>query len=103
MALAQLLLASISFAVGGLFMNLSAGMTHVAATAAFIILFVVGALAQALGMQRADLGASYIFVLGVEALITVFLSAFYLHESYSPSRLAAILLVIIGVTWLRYT
>jgi multidrug transporter EmrE-like cation transporter len=103
MALAQLLFAATAFALGGLFMKLSAGLTHGGATAAFVALFVTGAIVQALGMQRADLGPSYIFVLGVEALLTVLLSAFYLHESYSASRLAAILLVVIGIAWLRQT
>jgi quaternary ammonium compound-resistance protein SugE len=101
MALAQLLLASAAYAIGGLFMKQSEGLSQLRPTITFLALFMSGATVQALGMRHADLGPSYIFVLGVEALLAVLLSTFYLHESYSPSRLAAILLVVVGVVWLR--
>ena len=55
------------------------------------------------GMRNADMGVSYVFVLGIEALVAVGLSAAYLHESFSPSRIAAVLLVVAGVVWLRRT
>ncbi len=103
MALAQLLLASIAYAVGGLFMKLSAGLSRPWPTVAFTLLFLCGAMLQSLGMRNADMGVSYVFVLGVEALVAVGLSAAYLHESFSPSRIAAVMLVVAGVVWLRRT
>jgi len=103
MALIQLVLASAAYAVGGLFMKQSAGLSRPRATIAFLGLFAGGATLQAAGMKSADLGVSYIFVLGVEALMTVLLSMFYLHESYTPSRIAAITLVVVGIAWLRRT
>jgi hypothetical protein len=42
-------------------------------------------------------------VLGLEAVLAVMLSASYLHESYSTSRLAAITMVVVGIVWLRST
>ncbi len=101
MALTQLILASAAYALGGLFMKLSDGLSHAWATAAFISLFVGGSLLQARAMKATDLGVSYVFVLGVEALIAVILSALYLREAYTPSRIAAILLVVAGVAWLQ--
>jgi small multidrug resistance pump/quaternary ammonium compound-resistance protein SugE len=103
MALTLLVLASAAYAAGGLFMKLSDGLSRGWATVAFVALFVGGALLQALAMKASDLGISYIFVLGVEALITVLLSAFYLRESYSVSRVAAIVVVLAGIVWLRTT
>jgi small multidrug resistance pump/quaternary ammonium compound-resistance protein SugE len=103
MALTQLLLASAAYALGGLFMKRSGGLSHGPATLAFLALFVGGSVLQALGMKDTDLGVSYIFVLGVEALLAVVFSVFYLHESYAPSRMAAIALVVVGVAWLRLT
>jgi multidrug transporter EmrE-like cation transporter len=103
MALAQLLVASLAYALGGLFMKQSAGLTHAGPTAAFLLLFAGGSVVQALGMRQGDLGPAYIFVLGVEAVITAILSALYLRESYSASRLAAISVVIAGILWLRQT
>jgi multidrug transporter EmrE-like cation transporter len=103
MALIQLVLASAAYAVGGLFMKQSAGLSHPRPTIAFLALFAGGATLQAAGMKSADLGVSYIFVLGVEALMTVLLSMFYLRETYTPSRIAAIALVVVGIVWLRRT
>jgi multidrug transporter EmrE-like cation transporter len=54
-------------------------------------------------MRQADMGVSYVFVLGVEAVAAVLLSASLLHEPYSPSRLAAVALVIVGIAWLRHS
>jgi multidrug transporter EmrE-like cation transporter len=101
MVLAQLLAAALLFSGGGLFMKLSDGATKPAATSAFLAMVAAGAVMQALAMKRADLGPSYIFVLGAEAVITLVVSALYLHEAYTPSRLAAIGLVVAGISWLR--
>lgn len=101
MAPVLLVLASIAYAVGGLFMKQSDGVTRLMPTVAFLALFVSGAMMQAFGMKQADMGVSYVFVLGLEAIAAVLLSAFVLHEGYSASRLAAIALVVIGIAWLR--
>lgn len=82
-------------------MKLSDGATRPAATGAFLLLFAGGALVQAVGMKARDLGPAYIFVLGVEALLTLGVSALYLREPYTPSRIAAITLVLVGIVWLR--
>jgi multidrug transporter EmrE-like cation transporter len=103
MPLFQLLLASTMYAVGGVFMKLSAGLSRPWPTIAFLALFVLGAMLQALGMREAELGPSYVFVLGAEALAAVVLSAVYLQESYPPSRLIAIAFVLVGIVWLRRT
>lgn len=97
----MLVLASVAYAVGGLFMKHSEGVSRLLPTLAFLALFASGATLQAIGMKQADMGLSYVFVLGVEAIAAVLLSALVLHESYPPSRLAAMALVIIGIAWLR--
>jgi small multidrug resistance pump/quaternary ammonium compound-resistance protein SugE len=103
MALTQLILASVVYAVGGLYMKLSQGLTRPWPTIAFSVLFLTGAMLQALGMRGSDMGISYVFVLGVEALVATGLSAAYLHEGLPPSRIAAVLLVVVGIAWLRRT
>jgi multidrug transporter EmrE-like cation transporter len=103
MALLFLITASVLYAFGGLFMKLSIGMSRPAPTAAFLVLFVGGAIFQALGMRRTDLVVSYVFVLGAEALLAVMLSAFYLHERYPLSRVAAIAVILLGMVWLKRT
>ena len=101
MALAQLLAAAVLFATGGLFMKLSDGFTRGGPTVAFLLLFTAGASLQALGMKRVDMGVSYVFVLGAEAIVAVILSTLVLHEHYTPSRLGAIVLIVAGIAWLR--
>jgi multidrug transporter EmrE-like cation transporter len=103
MALAELLIASAVYSAGGLFMKLSAGVSRPWPTVAFLGLFAAGAVLQALGMRDADLGASYIFVLGMEAVVTVLLSALFLREGFPPARIAAIVVVLAGIAWLRRT
>ena len=54
-------------------------------------------------MRSADLSVAYIIVLGVEAVLAVALSVFYLHERITPARAATVALVVVGVLWLRRT
>lgn len=103
MALVLLVAASLAYAVGGLFMKQSDGLTHLVPTLVFLALFAGGASLQALGMRHGDMGVAYVLVLGVEAVFAVALSAVVLHEGYSASRLAAVALVLIGIAWLRRT
>ncbi len=103
MELLLLVVAAVAFSAGGLFMKLSAGLARPAPTAAFLALFVIGAVVQALAMRRSDLGVSYVFVLGLEAVVTMILSVWFLHEGLPPQRLAAVALVVVGIAWLRLT
>ncbi|HZP31844.1 MAG TPA: SMR family transporter [Candidatus Acidoferrales bacterium] len=98
-----LIIAALAFSVGGLLMKLSATMTRPAQTAGFLVLFVAGAAVQTLGMRRTDLSVAYIFVLGLEAALTVLFSFWYLKENLPPQRIAAIVLIIVGIAWLRWT
>jgi len=101
MTLLMLIAASIAYAVGGLFMKQSDGVTRLMPTVGFLVLFACGAAMQAVGMKQADMGISYVFVLGVEAIAAVLLSSVFLGETYSASRLGAIALVLLGIAWLR--
>ena len=101
--IALLLAAAAVFAIGGLAMKLSVGLTKPIPTAALFLLFPTGAALQAIAMRRAELGTAYIFVLGAEAVFATLLSFYVLGESLSPSRVAAIAVVVLGIAWLRST
>lgn len=103
LAFLQLVIASIAYAIGGICMKLSEGLTRPLPTAALFALFIFGASLQTLGMRRADLGVAYIVVLGIEAVAALGLSVLVLGESCSPSRLGAVALVVVGIAWLRNT
>jgi small multidrug resistance pump/quaternary ammonium compound-resistance protein SugE len=99
--LGLLALAAVSYAVGGLFMKASDGVTRLWPTAGFVALFIAGALLQARGMRDTELSAGYVVVLGLEAVVAVLIGALYLHEALPLPRIAAIALVVAGVAWLR--
>lgn len=99
----MLVLASAAYAIGGVFMKMSQGLARPAPIAAFVVLFAGGSVLQALGMRSADLSVGYIVVLGVEAVLALVLSVFYLHERLTPERAAAVALVVVGVLLLRRT
>jgi multidrug transporter EmrE-like cation transporter len=101
MALIQLILASIIYALGGLCMKSSIGLTRPLPTAMLFGLFILGATLQTLGMRHTDLGVAYIMVLGMEAVVALGLSVIFLHEDWSFSRLGAVATVVVGVYWLH--
>ncbi len=100
-ALFELILASLFYAVGGLCMKLSMGLSKPLPTAMLFALFLIGATLQTLGMRREDLGVAYIMVLGLEAVAALALSVFVLEEACPLSRLIAVGLIIGGIVWLR--
>ena len=51
-------------------------------------------------MRRADLGAAYIMVLGMEAMAASALSMVFLQENWSASCLGAVATVVAGIYWL---
>jgi small multidrug resistance pump/quaternary ammonium compound-resistance protein SugE len=97
----QLVLGAACFAVGGMFMKLSVGATRPLHTAAFLALFVVGAVLQAFALRKADLGVVYIAVLGLEAVLTLVISVLLFRETFSVARVTAVLLIVAGVALLR--
>lgn len=94
-------LAAVSFSVGGVFMKLSEGMSRLLPSAAFLSLFVLGAVLQALALRRTDLGVVYIAVLGLEAALTLVFSVLLFREALSVARVVAVLLIVAGVVLLR--
>lgn len=103
MQLLELVLAAACFATGGLFMKMSAGVSRPLPTMAFLALFLIGAVLQAMAMRRADLGVAYIAVLGFEAALAAVFSVAVFHEHWSPARILAVALIIAGVVVLRRT
>lgn len=97
----ELILASILYAIGGLCMKLSTGLSKPLPTAMLFALFLAGATLQTLGMRSEDLSVAYIMVLGLEAVAAFLLSVFVLKEACPPSRLLAVGIVIAGIVWLR--
>jgi multidrug transporter EmrE-like cation transporter len=98
-----LALASAAFSIGGVCMKWSAGLTRFRAAACMFALFCTGAALQAVAMRRSELGVAYIMVLGGEVVLTVAFSAAVFGEAWSPARVGAASLVVLGMIWLQRT
>lgn len=93
--------AAIFFAIGGIFMELSKGLSQPIPSIFIYICFLTGASLQALATNSSGMGMTYILVLGIEAVLAVLLSAFLFKEGYSSLKLIGIFLVVIGIVFLR--
>jgi multidrug transporter EmrE-like cation transporter len=96
-----LVAASLLFALGGLFMKYSQGLTHAGPSLAVFALFSAGAAFQALAMKRTEMGVAYVFVLGLEALAASALSVLVLGERATISRACAVALIVAGIILLE--
>jgi multidrug transporter EmrE-like cation transporter len=99
--LGMVILAALLFTVGGIFMKLSEGLTKFGPTMMVFALFVAGAALQALAMKRADLGVTYIVVLGLESILAFLFGVVLFSESCTPTRIAGVLLIAGGMISLR--
>jgi small multidrug resistance pump len=94
-------LAALSFSIGGYFMKLSAGLTHLRPTLLMFDFFSVGAVLQTVAMRGEEIAITYIVVLGFEAVTALALSMVLLHENASVSKVAGVALVVAGIVLLR--
>lgn len=97
-------LASLSFTIGGVFMkyaNYLEGVTNLNPTLATYIFFLIGATFQMIIMREAELGVVYVLVLGLESLFAVASGYLFFKETLSLVKVAAILLVVIGIALLN--
>ncbi len=90
-----------TFALGGVCMKYSEGLTRPLPTALLFILFCAGAAAQTLAMRHEEMAATYILVLGLESILAFTLGVLLFSESAAPLRILAVLLVTAGVVLLR--
>src|SRR5689334_8401789 len=96
-----LMLAALAFALGGICMKASAGLTRVWPSVVMSLLFLAGAALQAVGMRHDDMSAAYISVLGFEAVLALACGALLFGEPLSAVRLCAVVLIITGVALLH--
>ena len=95
------IMAALSFTVGGVFMNYSAGLTRLAPSLLVYLFFAIGASLQTLAMRASELGATYILVLGLEATLALAFGALFFNEGCSLQKLFGAALVIAGIILLR--
>jgi multidrug transporter EmrE-like cation transporter len=101
MFIALTALAALSFSVGGYFMKLSAGLTHLRPSLAMFGFFALGAVLQTIAMRGEQMSSTYIVVLGLEAISALWLGVMLLDEKASVIKLAGVGLVVSGIVLLR--
>jgi multidrug transporter EmrE-like cation transporter len=93
--------AAIVFAIGGIFMKLSLGLSQPGYSIAVFICFGLGAALQTLVIAKTDLGGTYISILGLEAVATLIFSIGLFKEDLSLMKLFGLGAIVMGVTLLR--
>jgi multidrug transporter EmrE-like cation transporter len=89
--------AAMTFAIGGLFMKPSEGMTRLGPSLCMVGMFAVGAVLNTIVVHRGgELGVAYLLVVGCETLLAFGLGVLVYHERVTPTRLLAMLLVASG-------
>ena len=94
-------IAALSFTVGGIFMKYADGPHSRSATALFLLLFAFGAVIQSQAMRGAELSATYIVVLGLEAALALAFGTLLFAEPITLPKIAAIVLIVGGIGLLR--
>jgi small multidrug resistance pump len=96
------ILAALAFSVGGLFMKQSDGLTVLPPTLSMFGLFLLGAAMQTLAMRQAEMGMTYVVILGLEAVIALTLGWLILGETLSLLKVSGVFLICLGIVILRH-
>ncbi len=94
-------LAALAFTAGGVFMKYADGVRQLWPVLGFVTLFGIGAALQSQAMRGAELGTTYILVLGLEAALAFGLGVALFGESVTASKLSALALIVGGIALLR--
>ncbi len=95
------LLAALSFTCGGVAMKYCFGFTRLFPTVMIYVMFAVGATLQTIAMKQAELGATYILVLGLEAALAFVFGIYFFQEGVSLFKLLGVALIVGGIILLR--
>ncbi len=101
MYLLMVLAAAAFFTVGGIYMKLSQGLSYLTPSLLVYVFFCAGASLQTLAMRKSDLGGTYIFVLGAEAILALLFGIVFFRENYSFLKLLGVSLIVTGIIFLR--
>lgn len=96
-----LVVAALSYSIGGYYMKLSEGLTRGGPTALVLTLFALGALLQTIAMRHSAMSITYTIVLGIEAITALVLGVCFLGEGITLVKVAGVALVCLGIIVLR--
>lgn len=97
----SLIISSVAFGTGALFMRPVGGLTRSAATAGVVVCFAVGALFLTAAAQHGAVSTTYLVGLGLEALITVGVGTVLLGEQLNGRQWSAVGLILAGLAVMK--
>jgi small multidrug resistance pump/quaternary ammonium compound-resistance protein SugE len=95
------LAAALTFVAGGVFMKWSEGMSRLVPTLLVYLFFAAGATCQTVAMRKAEMGVSYLLVLGLEAVLAFVFGLLFFGEERSPCKLLGVAVVVAGIVLLH--
>lgn len=101
MYLLMVVAAAAFFTVGGIYMKLSQGLSHLTPSLLVYLFFCAGASLQTLAMHKSELGSTYILVLGLESVLALLFGILFFKENYSLFKLLGVSLIVTGIIFLR--
>ena len=101
MYILMVVIAALSFSMGGFYMKLSEGFAKLIPTVLVFALFLLGAGLQTAAMRDTSLSVTYLFVLGLEAVLAFGLGVIFFKEGYSALKIFGTALVLIGIILLH--
>jgi multidrug transporter EmrE-like cation transporter len=94
--------AAMLYAIGGLFMTQSQGLSQLIPTLAVYGLFLSGASLQTIAISRGNsMALAYMLILGLEAVVVMGIGVFVLKENYTFVKILGVFLVALGIVLLR--
>lgn len=101
MTLLLLTLAAVSYVFGGLAMKWSDGLRVLWPSVGVFVAFCIGSALQGLAMRYESLSVGYVVVLGLEAVLAVLAGVLLLHEEFPTQTAIGVILVVIGIAFLK--
>ena len=95
------ILAALAYTVGGVFMKKADGLNRLTPALLVFLFFCAGAAVQTVVMRKAELGVTYLFVLGLESVLAVAFGALFFQEGCSWWKLSGIALIVAGMIFLH--
>lgn len=101
MYLFMVFIAAFAYTVGGMYMKLSKGLSKPGPSLLVYFFLTAGASLECLAMYNAELGITYIFVIGVEFLLVFLFGTLFFQEKYSHVNLFGVSLIVAGLILLN--
>lgn len=99
--LSALSVASVLYVLGGIAMKYSQAYKAFVPSVLVFVCFGLAAAIQTWAMNKAELGKGYVFVLGLEAILSILAGAVFFQETMNPMKSAGVVLILIGIILMK--